>query len=140
MVVIVLIAVGTGLMTLALRDSADRHLEEEGVRLAALLESARAQSRIAGTDVTWAPSAGIEPGFRFAGLADGATQALPHRWLDDGTTAEIVGAARIVHGPEPLLPPQRIVLHLGERQVALGTDGLGPFAILPPADAGAAPR
>jgi general secretion pathway protein H len=33
-------------------------------------------------------------------------------------------------GPEPLLPAQRVVLHLGERQLAVGTDGLSPFQII----------
>jgi general secretion pathway protein H len=32
-------------------------------------------------------------------------------------------------GPEPLIGAQRIVLHLGDQRLVLGTDGLGPFAV-----------
>ena len=51
MVVIAIIALGTGLVSVALRDRAASHLEEEGARLSALLESARAQARIGGGEV-----------------------------------------------------------------------------------------
>ena len=40
-------------------------------------------------------------------------------------------------GPEPLLGSQRILLKLGERELTVGTDGLAPFGVIPPA--GAAP-
>ena len=50
---------------LAMRDSAQTQLEREAQRLAALLESARAQSRASGVPVRWQPT---EAGFRFDGL------------------------------------------------------------------------
>jgi len=135
MVVMLIIAIATGLMTLALRDSADSQLEKEAVRLSALLDSARAQSRISGATTRFEIAAPPDSGFRFVGLPSGATQGLPHAFLDPDTQAVIVGANAVPLGPEPLLGSQRILLKLGDREVTIGTDGLGPFAILPPAGA-----
>jgi len=62
MVVVAIIALGTAVASLALRDAGGSMLEREGERLAALLESARAQSRTAGVPVRWRPTAS---GFAF---------------------------------------------------------------------------
>ena len=133
MVVVALIAIGTAITSLALRDRSQSHLEEEGVRLAALLEAARAQSRIAGTDVRWEPvvgtSASGDNGFRFTGLPEKAAAALPQRWLDPEIQARVVNAPALLLGPEPLLPRQRVVLSLGDHELGVSTDGLGPFAV-----------
>jgi general secretion pathway protein H len=135
MVVVLLVAIATGITSLSMRDSSQSKLEEEGVRLAALLETARTQSRIVGTDVRWEPlKAG---GFHFMGLPALATAELPTRWLDSDTHADILGAPQIRLGPEPLLPSQRVVLHLGEHELAVGTDGLSPFEIIIPGDVAA---
>lgn len=130
MVVVLLIAIATGITSLSLRDSSQSKLEEEGARLAALLESARTQSRIVGTDVRWEPVKDGAGGFEFIGLPELATQQLPTHWLDPDTHADIVGAPQVLLGPEPLLPQQRIVLHLGTKELAVGTDGLAPFQVL----------
>ena len=53
MVVIAVIAIGTAVASLALRDGEASALAREGDRLAALLESARAQSRASGVPVVW---------------------------------------------------------------------------------------
>ena len=132
MVVVLIVAIASGVVALTLRDRSDSKLEEEGARLSALLETARTQSRIVGTDVRWAPLA--TGGFEFLGLPALAAKELPTRWLDDETTATVVGAPQLVLGPEPLLPAQRVVLHLRDRQVAIGTDGLSPFQIVNDAD------
>jgi general secretion pathway protein H len=128
MVVVLIVAIASGAVAVTLRDRSQSKLEEEGARLSALLETARTQSRIVGTDVRWAPS--TEGGFRFLGLPALATKELPSRWLDADTTATVVGAPQLRLGPEPLLPAQRVVLHLGDRQIAVGTDGLSPFQIV----------
>lgn len=127
MVVVLIIAVASAAVTLSLRDRSQSKLEEEGARLSALLEAARTQSRIVGTEVRWAPL--TTGGFQFLGLPALAAKELPTRWLDADTTATIVGAPQVRLGPEPLLPAQRVVLHLGERELAVGTDGLAPFEI-----------
>ena len=130
MVVVLIVAVASGMTVVSLRDRSQSKLEEEGARLSALLETARTQSRIVGTDVRWAPLA--TGGFAFIGLPPKAAKELPSHWLDNDTTATIVGAPQLRLGPEPLLPAQRVVLHLGEREIAVGTDGLSPFQIVDP--------
>jgi general secretion pathway protein H len=136
MVVVLIVAVATGITALSLRDRSQSKLEEEGARLSALLETARTQSRIIGTDVRWQPL--TQGGFQFQGLPSLAARELPSNWLDSDTRATIVGAPQLLLGPEPLLPAQRVVLHLGEREIAVGTDGLAPFRIVVPGDAVAA--
>jgi general secretion pathway protein H len=128
MVVVLIVAVASGLVSLSLRDRSQNKLETEGARLAALLETARTQSRIIGTDVRWEPVA--TGGFEFVGLPAAASKELPRFWLESDTTATIVGAKAIKLGPEPLLPAQRVVLHLGDREIVVGTDGLAPFQII----------
>jgi general secretion pathway protein H len=134
LMVMVLIALASGLISLSVRDPAAARLDQEAMRLAALLEGARAEARatgvavrfeLAGADTTGAP-------FRFVGLPP--ESALPDHWLDDETRAEIIGARALRLGPEPLIGPQRIVLRLGDRSLALATDGLAPFSpVEPPA-------
>ena len=135
-VVMALVAIGTALVSLALRDGTQSRLEEEGARLSALLESARAEARASGISVRWAPAdANASDGahFHFVGLPQAA--ALPTHWLGEGVSAEIVGARALVLGPEPVLPPQRVVLHLEGRRLVLATDGLAPFGPATDADA-----
>lgn len=122
-----LIAIAVGVASLALRDPAAAQLDREAVRLAALLEGARAESRSTGVAVRFElvnrPPA--EQSFRFAGPA--TLESVPTTWLAEGVNAEIIGARALTLGPEPLIGAQRIVLRLGERNLALATDGLGPF-------------
>ncbi len=136
-VVMALIAIGTALVGLALRDGTQSRLNEEGARLSALLESARAEARASGIAVRWTPAdAAATDGahFRFIGLPQDTE--LPTRWLGEGVSAEIVGARALWLGPEPVLPAQRLVLHLEDRRLVLASDGLAPFA---PADEAGAP-
>jgi general secretion pathway protein H len=130
LVVVSLIAIASGLMSLALRDPAGTQLENEAARLVALLESARAESRASGIVVRWEPhSAEVgSPGFEFVGVTN--ISDFPNHWLGSGVSAEIVGARSVVLGPEPLITPQRIVLRLEDQRLAVGTDGLGPFAVV----------
>jgi general secretion pathway protein H len=136
MVVVLIVAVASAAISLTLRDRSQSRLEEEGARLSALLETARTQSRIVGTDVRWQPL--DTGGFQFQGLPALAASELPTKWLDNETTATIVGAPQLRLGPEPLLPAQRVLLHLGERELAVGTDGLSPFQIVTGAETVAA--
>jgi general secretion pathway protein H len=129
LLVVALIAVASGLATFALRNPASTQLEHEGARLAALLESARAQSRGSGIAVRWTPRSSdpATPGFRFTGLSEG--NALPSHWMQNGVSAEIMGLPALVLGPEPIIGPQRIVLSLDDQRLVLSTDGLGPFEV-----------
>lgn len=129
LVVITLIAIASSVVSLAMRDPAATRLEQEAARLAALLESARAEARASGIAARWEPRAeqADTPGFRFIGLPDSAQ--LPSRWLGEGVSAEVVGARAVVLGPEPLIGRQRIVLRLDAQRLVLDTDGLGPFTV-----------
>ncbi|HVO08530.1 MAG TPA: prepilin-type N-terminal cleavage/methylation domain-containing protein [Burkholderiaceae bacterium] len=130
MVVMALIAVAVGLVTMSMRDPASAQLDREAVRLAALLEAARAQSRASGVPLRFElPSQPGDTGFRFVGAVGG--EPLPNQWLGDGVSAEIIGGRALLLGPEPLIGPQRIVLRLGERNLTLATDGIGPFVAVP---------
>lgn len=127
LVVISIMAVATAGVGFALRDGGQNQLEREGVRLAALLDSARAQSRTSGLPVRWRA---MPAGFRFEGLPPHAQAALPSQWLDPGT--HTVGPALLELGPEPLIGPQHVLItHKDHPQHALriGTDGVRPFAI-----------
>jgi general secretion pathway protein H len=147
MVVLVLVAIGAGIVSLALRDGAATKLEEEGARLAALLEGARAEARAAGVPVYWVPAgagdgpgltgvgagagatapAGSEGGFRFVGLPSSID--LPEHWLEPRVSAQVVGAKQLILGPDAIVPPQRVVLSLDDRRIEIATDGLAPFAV-----------
>ena len=62
------------------------------------------------------------------------TEPRPTRWLDPGTTAQVIGARVLVLGPEPLIGEQRVALRLADQRLLLITDGIGPFVV---ADSGA---
>lgn len=129
LVVISIVALATAGVGLALRDSGQTLIEREAARLAALLESARAQSRAGGLPVRWRPEAG---GFRFEGLPPSAQAALPTRWLDAGTTVR--AATVLVLGPEPLIGPQQVLItHQAhpDRTLRVATDGVRPFTVEP---------
>ncbi len=145
LVVMAVVAVGVSLVVLTLPDSEAARLDEEGARLTALLESARAESRTSGMPVHWVPrgagdewadAQGQPVHFRFVGLPRAI--ALPSRWLYPRVSAQVVGGPQIVLGPEAILPSQRVVLTLGERRLELASDGLGPFALSEPASAAGA--
>ena len=126
MVVVAIIALGTAVAALALRDNEGAVLARDAERLAALLESARAQSRAAGVPVRWRTTAS---GFVFDGLPASAAP-LPTHWLDAQTAA--LGNAPLMLGPDPIIAAQAVVLHrAGTSQPLLrvATDGLRPFSV-----------
>ena len=130
LVVVAIIAIATAGVSFALRDSQDTQLEREGQRLAALFESARAQSRATGVAVRWRT---VDGGFRFEGAQPGT---LPEQWLATTTLAQ--GNAVVVLGPEPIVGPQQVVIASTAapgRQLRIATDGLRPFRVTA-ADAG----
>ena len=151
LVVLLVIAMASGLVGLALRDGASNRLDREAQRLAALLEAGRAEARASGVAVRFelpGPNAGLSTSaksataprdrlnesigsdgaaFRFVGLPPDLLRA--DRWLDADIQAQIDGGRSLRLGPEPLIGAQRIVLRLGDRQLALVTDGLAPFAV-----------
>jgi general secretion pathway protein H len=133
LVVVAIMALATAGVGFALRDSADSQLEREAQRLIALLESARAQSRMTANPIRWRPT---ESGFVFDGAA---TAAPPTPWLGPDVLATVTSP--VVLGPEPIIGPQRIVLSSRTqpgRSLTLATDGLRPFAVVTDGDPSAA--
>ena len=135
MVVVAIIALATTAVSLTLPDADSDRLETEALRLSALLESARAQSRTSGVPVYWRTTT---EGFEFVGLSSRPETPNPlagmRTWLQADTQADIVQpteAGSLVLGPEPLITAQTLQLQLGNQTLRLGTDGLGPFAVLP---------
>lgn len=128
LVVIALIAVATAGVGLSLRDSADSALERDAERLAALLESGRAQARANGLPVVWrSRMANGQYGFAFEGLPP---PGLPQNWLSDTTRA--APDATLTLGPEPLIGPQALALSSStrpDRTLWVVTDGLRPFQV-----------
>ncbi|MDP2371638.1 prepilin-type N-terminal cleavage/methylation domain-containing protein [Rhodoferax sp.] len=126
LVVVAIIASATAAVSLSMRDSADTALERDALRLGALLEAARAQSRASGVPVRWVAT---PTGFVIHGLPGGSqTQA----WLNPQTSASAVGPLWL--GPEPIIHPNTITLAMAarpQRVVRLTTDGVRPFAIQP---------
>jgi general secretion pathway protein H len=124
LVVLSIIAIATMGVSFALRDASGAQLEREAQRLAALLESARAQSRLSGQPVRWVAGDGA---FRFEGLPK---DALPTTWLAPST--QVQGTSVLFLGPEPIIGPQAVVLTSSEhpeRSLRIVTDGLRPFGV-----------
>ncbi len=124
LVVVAIIAIATVGVSFAMRDSQATQLEREAQRLAALLESGRAQSRSSGVPVRWYAT---EQGFHFDGVPP---NALPERWLSEGT--QVRGTSTLQLGPEPIIGKQEVVLTtaaLPDRSLRIATDGLRPFTV-----------
>lgn len=124
LVVVALVALVSALVGLALPRN-NNALIRDGERLAALLEAGRANSRITGVPVLWHPTGN---GFAFEGLP-ATVPPPPDRWLDAGTTAST--ATPVWLGPDPIIAPQRIVLHNtgSSGGVEVASDGLRPFHV-----------
>ena len=125
LIVVAIMAIATAGVGLALRDTSGTALEREAQRLAVLLESARAQSRMTGSPVRWRPAAN---GFLFEGLPSGSD--FPTGWL--GPDVQAAGAGVVVLGPEPVIGPQQIRLVSTSdpsRSLILATDGVRPFSV-----------
>ncbi|HSH90485.1 MAG TPA: prepilin-type N-terminal cleavage/methylation domain-containing protein [Ramlibacter sp.] len=124
LVVVAIIAIASAGVSFALRDSQATQLERDAQRLAALLESGRAQSRSSGIPVRWYP---VDGGFRFDGVPP---RTLPDRWLSGAT--HVRGNTTLQLGPEPIIGRQEVVLGstaLPDRSLRIATDGLRPFAV-----------
>lgn len=142
MVVMAIVAIIVAVASLALRDPTRERLEREALRLASLLEMARAESRATSWPVTWVPSGDVNDGaaalgFRFVGLSErGASGIQADRFLESGLRLQISSAGVATNGvrlgPEAVLPPQRVVLELGEERLEVVSDGVEAFSVREP--------
>jgi general secretion pathway protein H len=139
MVVMAIVGIAMAVVSLALRDPAATRLEREAVRLAALLEMARAESRASGMPVLWVPGSASLPGapsketaadFQFLGLS--ANSGLATRWLEPEVRVQMPGQgerAKVLRlGPEAIIDAQQVVLSLGQQSIVVSTSGLTEFA------------
>ncbi len=127
LVVVAIMAVATAGVGFVVRDAPEVQLERDAQRLALLLESARAQSRMSGNPVRWQLT---ETGFAFEGLP-GTT--LPTNWLSPDVRAAT--ATGLLLGPEPIIGAQAVrLVSLSQpgRSLTVATDGVRPFAVLSP--------
>ena len=133
MVVVAIIAIASAGVMMAIPDASATALEREALRLSALLDSARAQSRASGLAITWKPT---DDGFVFEGApkiknsTTGEMEDLvkyPKTWLNSETTVD--ASSRLALGPEPVIAQQEVVLRHTQRSLTLSTDGIRPFAI-----------
>ena len=125
LVVVAIMALATAGVSLAMRDASDTQLEREAQRLAALLESGRAQARMASVVVRWRSTT---TAFTFEGLPG---TPLPAQWL--GTDVRTAEPVSLVLGPEPIIGPQQVRLVSianPNHSLVLGTDGIRPFAVV----------
>lgn len=131
MVVVAMIAITVSVVSFAVPDPSSTRLEREAARLVAILESARMQARSGALTVLWVPqSKGDEADYQFIGLPP--LLMPPLRWLTPEVRAEVVGQRSIVLGPEPVIGAQSLVLRLEDRQLVIGSDGLGAFQVIQP--------
>jgi general secretion pathway protein H len=115
LVVMALIAVATAGVSLSLPGSADSALERDAERLAALLETGRAQARANGSAVVWRVTAqGDSQSFVFDGLP---LLSMPRHWLGSSTQAAPNTAITLSSSTRP------------ERPLWVVTDGLRPFRV-----------
>jgi general secretion pathway protein H len=146
LVVLAIIGLAMAGVSLSLRDSNQTQLEREAQRLVAVLEAARAQSRTNGIALIWQAT---PEGFVIRpALAPNPIATRNETWLTAGTQAMVITASAsanniapanlVVLGPEPILTPARITLRVAAPNngqaapaLAIGTDGLRPFQVLP---------
>ena len=150
LVVLAIIGLAMAGVSLSLRDSNQTQLEREAQRLVAVLEAARAQSRTSGIALIWQAT---PEGFVIRpALAPNLIATRNETWLTAGTQAMVITASAsssvlanntasanlVVLGPEPILTPARITLRVAASNngqaapaLAIGTDGLRPFQVLP---------
>jgi general secretion pathway protein H len=133
MVVVAIIAIASAGVMFAIPDASSTALERDAQRLAALLDSARAQSRASGLAVVWHAT---PAGFKFEGLPQAKNAStgemvdlvkFPTDWLSADTHADL--DSRLALGPEPIIAQQEVVLLNAARRLTLATDGIRPFAI-----------
>ncbi len=129
LVVVAIVAMASAGVGFAMRDTSQVQLERDADRLAALLESARARSRVSGLPVRWRAAPG---GFRFEGLAPSEPpgQDLPEQWLDKDTS--VADTTVLLLGPEPIIEPQAVVLVSSSqpgKSLRLASDGVRPFTV-----------
>ena len=136
LVVLLLVALGSSLVALSLRDTPQHLLEREADRLISVLENARAQARSRSTPLWWLAD---EQGYAIrpatAPSASSDTPAEPDwqrlNWLTPGIHAE---PPVLIISAEPVQAPLRLqLIHTGAvtSRLTLGSDGAEAVKVWP---------
>ena len=129
LLVLAITALASAAVSLAFRDSASTELEQDAVRLAALLDGARAASQRSGVVLRWSP---VPNGFRWEGTAGLGNSRWPEGWASPDLFAQVEGGSALVLGPEPVIAAQRVWLGSSRApalRLAVATDGVRGFEV-----------
>ena len=126
LVVLAIVAIGSAVVTLGLRDSPQTRLQSEADRLIAVLEAARADARASNTALRWhADDKGFE--LQTLPVAGQARQAMA--WYNAGTQAT---PSDVLISAEPIQARTTITLRHGSgARLTIGTDGAAAYKVLP---------
>ncbi len=124
LIVLVLIGVASATIMAGMRSSDEVQLHKQAEQLVAAIEVGRAQSRARGLAAELAVHEG---GFLIKDPHVAIDESKITPWLEPGMTAS--GHVPLLLGPEPILPPQTLQLHLGEFSVRISSQGLAPFVV-----------
>jgi len=125
LVVLAMVAIGSSLVVLSLRDSAQQQLNQEADRLVAVLENAKAQARSRSTPLLWRADA---QGFSLRTLSEREPALQTLQWLHPGTQ---VLPAEWVISAEPLQATMQFQLMRNSSSVTLKSDGVQAFKVQP---------
>ena len=126
LVVLAIVAIGSAVVTLSLRESPQTRLQSEAERLIAVLEAARANARASNTALRWHAD---DKGFQVQTLAATGQTQQTMTWYHAGTQAT---PSDVLISPEPVQARISVTLRLGnEARLSVGTDGAAAFKVLP---------
>lgn len=125
LVVMALVAVGSSLVVLSLRDSPQQLLNQEADRLVAVLENAKAQARSNSTPMVWRADA---KGFSLRSLTDQSKPLQSMTWLQPGTQVQ---PSEWVIRAEPIQAPVQFQLTRNTGSLTLKSDGVQAFKVQP---------
>ena len=125
LVVMALVAIGSSLVVLSLRDAPQQKLNQEADRLVAVLENAKAQARSRSTPVRWRSDA---QGFSLQTLPEQGPPLQSMRWLHPGTQ---VTPAEWVISSEPVQAASQFRIQRGNNSLTIKSDGVQAFKVSP---------
>jgi general secretion pathway protein H len=125
LVVMALVAIGSSLVVLSLRDTPQQKLNQEADRLVAVLENAKAQARSRSTPMVWRSDA---QGFTLRSLPLQGPPLQTMTWLHPGTQVQ---PAEWVISAEPVQAAMQFQLMLNGGSLLLKSDGVQAFKVQP---------
>lgn len=125
LVVLALLAVGSSLVVLNVRDSTQQQLQQETDRLMMVFENAKAQARSRSTPVRWRSDA---QGFSLQTLPEQGPPLQSMRWLHPGTQ---VTPAEWVISSEPVQAASQFRIQRGNNSLTIKSDGVQAFKVSP---------